>query len=533
MDKKIYTIALATALATPVVQAQDTYLNDRLTNGGDLIGTARYVGMGGAMGALGADLSLMSSNPAGIGLYRRADLAGTVSVMTQKDHSASGEDYTHFSFDQLGFVYSAKFGGNSLNYVNFGVNYQKKINFNHAMIADNNGLGGLSQSMLLADQCNRFPPVEDENGYWGYPTDLTGATYNAYVFDSDEQGYFGDPAFRNEYSRVTGGSLQGFDFNLAFNLKDRVFLGFTFGVDNVDYNSRSIYTEYRDGVTFAGDAMALDYSLLTDHVVSGYGVNFKLGAIVRPFEESAFRVGLAVESPTYYSLRSSVGSRIESTFDREGYYLESGIYTHSGITSDLDFDLRTPWKVRVSAGHTVGTIFAIGAEYEYANYGKTSMGYSTDSYYDDVWSNEKDRAMNRLTEQTLQGTHTFKVGLELKPADNLSLRAGYNHISKSFKDNARFDLPLESYAALYSHHTDYMNMGDVNLFTAGIGYRFKHFYVDLAYKYRRQNAEFYAFDDSFTAGADFTGSVYEGMSLRPVDVNLTRHQAFFTLGYKF
>lgn len=539
MKQSVYIIAAVLAAFASPLQAQDTYLNDRLTNTNDLIGTARYVGMGGALGALGADLSVMSSNPAGTGLYRRADLAGTISVMTQKDRQAKGEDFTHFSFDQMGFVYSAHFGDDKLKYVNFGVNYQKKLNFNHALIADHGNPGGLSQSMQLAEQCNLRPPYEDGEGNWGYPTDLTGAAYNGYVFDSDELGYYGHPAFENQYSRVTDGSLQGFDFNLSFNFTNRVYFGFTFGVDNMDYDSRSIYTEYRNGVGTDDEGnpvnMALDYSLLTDHRVTGYGFNVKAGVIVRPFEESPFRLGLAFETPTYYTLRSSVYSQVESTFDADGYYLEQGIYIHPGIDSYLEYDVRTPWKVRLSAGHTVGTMLAIGAEYEYANYSKTVMGYGSDEYYYDDFSRriDKDKDMNRLTDKTLKGTHTLKLGFELKPADNLSLRFGYNYISKSYEENARFDLPLNSYAALYNHHTDYTNLGDVNIFTAGLGYRFKHFYMDLAYKFRRQSGEFYAFDDSFRTGKDFANTDYANKQLTPVDVNLNRHQAFLTLGYKF
>ena len=36
----------------------------------DLNGTARYLGMSGAFGALGGDISSMSTNPAGLGIYR-------------------------------------------------------------------------------------------------------------------------------------------------------------------------------------------------------------------------------------------------------------------------------------------------------------------------------------------------------------------------------------------------------------------------------------------------------------------------------
>lgn len=71
--KYLLLAALASAMT---VSAQDVYEIENLTTS-DLNGTARFVGMGGAMSALGADLSTMSSNPAGMALYRRSDVAVT------------------------------------------------------------------------------------------------------------------------------------------------------------------------------------------------------------------------------------------------------------------------------------------------------------------------------------------------------------------------------------------------------------------------------------------------------------------------
>ena len=70
MMKKLYIAAFSLAVCLPAA-AQDTYESARLL-GSDLNGTARYVGMGGAMDALGADLSTISSNPAGVGLFRHS-----------------------------------------------------------------------------------------------------------------------------------------------------------------------------------------------------------------------------------------------------------------------------------------------------------------------------------------------------------------------------------------------------------------------------------------------------------------------------
>ena len=52
------------------LNAQTTIYDANRWMGSDLNGTARFVGMGGAMGALGGDITTMGTNPAGIGIYR-------------------------------------------------------------------------------------------------------------------------------------------------------------------------------------------------------------------------------------------------------------------------------------------------------------------------------------------------------------------------------------------------------------------------------------------------------------------------------
>ena len=53
----------------------------------ELNGTARFVGMGGAMGALGGDITTMGTNPAGIGIYRSNDI-GIASALCNKAAAA-------------------------------------------------------------------------------------------------------------------------------------------------------------------------------------------------------------------------------------------------------------------------------------------------------------------------------------------------------------------------------------------------------------------------------------------------------------
>lgn len=69
--KKITMIALA--MFTAVGAGAQTIYDATNIAQKELNGTARFVGMGGAMGALGGDISTIGTNPAGIGIYRSND----------------------------------------------------------------------------------------------------------------------------------------------------------------------------------------------------------------------------------------------------------------------------------------------------------------------------------------------------------------------------------------------------------------------------------------------------------------------------
>ena len=126
--------AFVLAMTIPAA-AQDTYESARLL-GSDLNGTARYVGMGGAMDALGADLSTMGTNPAGIGLFRHSTVSASLGLVSQQDaQKFDGLNKTNMSFDQLGFVYSTRISRTS--FVNVGFNYHKSKNFDQILSAAN------------------------------------------------------------------------------------------------------------------------------------------------------------------------------------------------------------------------------------------------------------------------------------------------------------------------------------------------------------------------------------------------------------
>ena len=284
-------------MALPVIgaQAQDTYLNDRATNTSDVIGTARYVGMGGAMGALGADISAISNNPASIGLMRRGTLSFTLGGQINDAKPAFGDSRGAFTFDQIGIVFPFGDVGDETR-LNFAFNYQKKINYNQGIFTQQK-LGGLSQGDMFAWIANSTFK-EGNDGYY-FDSPFYDNLYTAGFF-SEFTNQAGDSYFRNVnagetgiYYRNSSGSLQAFDFNLSGSVSDRWFWGLTFGIDHMIYTHSASYEEIGDD----------SYILYQDQKLKGNGLNIKAGTIIRPIEDSPFRFGLAVETPTWNVLR--------------------------------------------------------------------------------------------------------------------------------------------------------------------------------------------------------------------------------------
>ncbi len=287
--KKLAFAFLGLALAASL-QAQDIYKMESLSTE-DLNGTARFVGMGGAMSALGADLSTMSTNPAGIGLYRTSDASLSASATWQTGaKSYVGRNKTAASFDQAGFVYAMKLD-NDLEFFNFGFNYHKKKNSKNYLQALGVKTGGLSQSWQMMDLAYHYG-----SGSWldlgnkndrELTTPLTLLGYDTYMIDPtfDEQGkingYAPSDADAYDYKRVQWGGINVFDINLSANWKDRIYAGLTFGVYEVDMHS---FTDYAEWLINPADGGLKEYFMQNEEKIYGSGFDVKAGIIVRPIE---------------------------------------------------------------------------------------------------------------------------------------------------------------------------------------------------------------------------------------------------------
>ncbi len=502
-------IFIASLFVTLCSNAQSTYEAARLLES-DLTGTARFVGMGGSMSALGADVTVMGTNPAGIAVYRGNDVSVSASLNTLNNKAdylgtKRKSDKTYLSFDNLGLVIANRLSLGGIEFLNLGVNYKHRNNFSKEFAmagaagyykADNKWVQ-FSQQYQMQALYNISPFDASKLSYRNY-TDLNDFWLPLLGYDGGVIDENGAPIYLPDavcyYSEEKGGVDQ-VDCNISFNINDRIYIGATLGFYNVDYGRYSYYGEY--------DAEGEIYTLHNWYETKGTGFDVKLGAIFRPFEESSFKLGFAVHTPTWYNLTDRTSAKIVGL---NGNHMDTRDYEYAyGDDYYVDYRMLTPWRLNVSTSYVFDNFLALNAEYEYTDFSNVAMEYSDGFSMHDL----EDEFSNNM-----KAVNTFRIGAELRLSDNFSMRGGYNYISA----------PFDKYAAKYiistaNTATEYQNNYDMNIFTFGLGYNYKNFYVDFAYKYSMLDADFYPY--------------YDSEIVNPSSVKTERNQFMFTLGGRF
>ena len=548
--KKIITVIYTLSFVIGAVSAQSVYDGVKIADK-DLNGTARFVGMGGAMGALGGDITTMGTNPAGIGIYRSND------VMTSFSYSAYGMeskyegqkstiDKNRWSFDNIGVVFATKIGNQTpLRYVNFGFNYKRSKSFYKNMSMS--GMMGVVEnpsnpgSPYYVSQTNSMAlqATDAERYVWDNSRQHLDFDNENRIFSDPDAGWLGALGYQGgltERDRIDNepdlyvpflpvepssvfnsrekGGIDQYDFNVSFNINDRVYLGLTIGAYDVDYDKYSGYDEsYKRGE---------GYSLESYNNISGSGFDVKMGLILRPFEYSPFRIGFAVHTPTFYKLTYSTSAIVTNDYrDAKTDELKRIIVDTYDYVGDMkrDYRLVTPWKYNVSLGYTVGTSLALGAEYEYEDYSTMKFKYSSNDGGGDM------EFENAEVKNCLKGEHTFRIGAEYKVIPEFAFRLGYNYSSAVFRDEAVKYIPSNSLIT----DTDFSNKRSQSNYTLGIGYRGKMFYADLAYQLSTYKENFYPFYNEF----ELTQGEWTMVTPPATKVTNTRSQVLLTVGMRF
>lgn len=493
----------------------------------DLKGTARFMSMAGAFGALGGDLSTLNQNPAGIGIYRSSEIGLTLNLDFQSTKGTSmGESdswsQTKFSCPNFGYVGAVKLNSDVMPYFTWGASYSRVASF------DRKYRGYIPQlSTSMSNYVANFT-----NG-WATDELIQDKDYNPYMFSEAPwlsilgyNSYLINPVglsndhYNGLYKHSTTsdatftvrekGYVDEFALDFGGNIMNTVYWGIGFGITDISYATDTYYDEELQNARIAdasgnstetGDAY---FGLENFHHVSGYGFNFKAGVIIKPINE--FRIGLAVHTPTYYDLRHKMYAVCDYSYSSgiEGWH-----ETDDGYMSFYDSDLRTPWRLIASAAGVIGGKGIISLDYEYVDYNSMLVKDAYGDAYPDVTED---------IENYYKASHIVRVGGEYRVTPQFSLRAGYSYqtspAEKAAMDNDEY---------IYTSGTNpaYIFDNSIQYITAGIGYRYKAFSIDMAYVHKQRESTyrpFTSFDENYSPSASIT------------DHN---NQVVLSLGFKF
>lgn len=497
--KRIFTLALALSAITGGAFAQGEMDAFNLSYN-DLKGTARSVGMGGAFGALGGDVSGIAINPAGIGVYTKSEVVTSLNFSNAKSTAnltglSVDEKKFKFDFDNLAFVGVVSIESDVVPLINFGFSYNRLKSFDRK-VTMNGDFVSRSMTDYVADVTNR---VDNKNGV--PPSDLAlGAdpfTYsdlwlpafgynmglitpgNANNNYSSVLDRYSNPTLDNNLYIREKGSIDSYDFNAGTTFADMLSAGITVSVTDINYHLTSTYNETlfdgKDANTRIGSYF-LDNYLKTE----GTGWQVKAGLIFKPVKE--LRIGVAYHSPTWYDMTDYYSTVMESDLpDRKVDFIDT--YNEVGNTS-TDYKLRTPDKWAFSLAGVIGQYAIISADYELTNYSNMKLkdrdGYE---YYD-----------NDYIKEDFKNSSTLRVGAEVRFTPQFSGRIGYmwqeSPVDKEVKDGNRTPVTAGTL-------THYSLVGDANYYTWGLGYKFaKNFYTDIAFVIKNRKDDLYSFQGS-------------------------------------
>lgn len=434
-------------------------------------GTSRFMGTGGALSSLGADISAISLNPGGIGRYSKSDFNFTTNITSTNtgatyNNEFSADNRLNFNISNAGGVLVAPLrNGSQWRNFQFGYTYNRTNDFQSNDIIK----GNHNNSMI--DVFTEWAQGIDPNSLYDNASFDAGLAYNTGLigYDSLSSQYFawyGTDNIDQTMTRERRGAQYASDLIFGSNYADVLYVGGSLGFPSVRYNETSTLNE-----VFNGDTTGLDsYNYVYNVRTRGSGFNMKLGVIIKPINQ--VRIGLAIHSPTWYSMSDRYNSEITS-------YLTNGdSYNDFSKEGFYEYRLRTPARFIGDLGVVLGKRGFVSAQYEYVDYTQAKLNHAANSIDNYSFSNE-----NSTIEANYQSASNMRIGGEFRVTNHWSVRGGFALYGSPIKsDVISFDASRTNYSG-------------------GFGYRNATFYLDFAYVLSKWSENYYLYDPNITDAA--------------------------------
>lgn len=496
--KKINLILLVCGLSTFAIGQTVESAVDYATQ--DILGSGRYVSMGGAFTALGGDLSSVKLNPAGAGLKKADEWSVTGAVtMYKSDVISNGKtlenSLNNFSLPDITYTKVNPTKDRYWKTVNFTVGLQRTNNLNAFIQTQGSGRFE-SYINSLKDQAQNYKnigrPLEPSS--WAYQA------FQTFLIDTNEKGLYysmlEDDGQDFAYEYDSEGRMQEMFLTVSSAYKDKLYLGGTLGFPIVRQTTYSKLTETnflypRTDLVLNGVATQLTSAHFeTRHDVTGSGIVGKFGILYKV--DKKLRIGGSYHTPIYYNLEdifSYTTTAYFKDFNTQRIRYGGGAY----------FNLILPAQYNLGMSYVFGKKGLISFDYNYTDVSTTEYivpVHDVNYEYFNGNSTNGDRGVNDILREEFTGAHTIKIGGEYN-AKPFRFRGGFATQSSPYKNSEN----LRSFT-----------------YSGGIGYSRKEFYIDLAYAYR-------------TTEETLSLNAYDGPE-GDADATYNESQIVFTVGVK-
>lgn len=533
MIKKIALLAVGSFL--PLIVSAQGATDGYALSQSDMRGTARFMSMGGAFSALGADLSAITYNPGGIGVYRGSEIGATFDLSVfHSETNAPGLKNTRDNvipyLNSVGYVGSFNLNNSTFKNFNIGLSFNKVASFSRRYRGNEIPIGtsmtnyiagvananGVTEGSVKADpDYNPYDPIGYTPAPWltvlGYESKLI-TPNNVSDDETIWTGMWADGTRGTALMEATEtGGVDQYDITLGGNISDFLFWGMDFGITDLNYKKTSLYGENLYNAYTQGEFSDRAYwDMYNYYRVNGTGFNYKLGFIVKPIQE--LRIGFAFHTPTYYSLNEYYYAN--TMYDMSALNPQiGGAQTNNGYTAYNDYNYRTPWKINVGLAGVLFDRLILSADYNWEE--------TTGIKYIDTWGYNNFYYTNHDIKNYYRNTQQVRVGAEFRVTPLFSVRAGYSYVSSPVKSKV-----MEGEEPVYTSGTrpEYTLDNSTNYITAGLGYKYKSFYIDGAYVYKHSSSQWQGFTST---------ALTQGRRLPKANIDFDTHQVLISAGMRF
>lgn len=426
-------------------------------------GTARSQGMGGAFGAIGADIGSIFCNPAGLGVYRRGEAQlGLVFQNASANATYIGQsalnDRFRTSLNNFGYV-TSKLGRGDWYFVNYALAYSRVNNYNqNVRISGVNDRTSLLE--VFRDQANGNH-YDSLASYFPFGADLAWYTYGIDTIPGYTDQYqvpFGSwPVNQSKTIERTGFTAET-ALAISANYRDQLYIGGNVGIVRAQYTELGRFRE-----EYAPGNPITSMTYVDSLSASGFGLLLRLGVIAKL--KPNLKVGFSLQTACNLGFDEVYQTRMSTNFATTSF-------SYSSPRNSNSYAIRMPSRYMVSVAYNLGNAAILSADYVYTNFSRTLMR-STGSVdaYDYASENE---TISRI----FRGGSQVRLGLEYRLFEAWRVRGGFNYLQSPLNASFAINTPMVTYSG-------------------GVGYRKNKFFVDLACTFTQRDETYFPYDPNY------------------------------------